>query len=86
MRNVRNSVKVSIYQLVEYDIPHRLRHNLYSVLARHGTWSNSMMEHHLYCTLVKYINRLHQNTGLCQQSFRAPVMSEQDQLCRVCEW
>ena len=26
---MRNSVKVSKYQLVEYDIPHRLRHNLY---------------------------------------------------------
>ena len=53
---MRNSVKVSKYKLVEYDIPHRLRHNLYSVLARH------MEQFHdgAPLILVKYINIRHQ--------------------------
>ena len=70
---MRNSVKVSKYQLVEYDIPHRLRHNLYSILATPATTARAPPLCTLGLCMVEYIIE-----GLCQQSSRVPVMSEQD--------
>ena len=64
-----NSVKVSKYQLVEYDIPHRLRHNLYSILATctPATTARAPPLCTLGLCMVEYIIE-----GLCQQSRESP--------------